>query len=579
MLQSRPFVSVSDKTGSPSTQRLKPSEVIDRTSGLAGLYFDDEKVFQSEKYSTGAYRQNLILLGMKCLFDDAIAGERIIQYHSRDATDPEVVDKCGNLLTFLNGNEGKFDFKDEWLPLIRIPAARANQRIALPPSECRPKSFAPLVEGVLGTVDIHVQRFLYKAFGWDADIEPNVVASRIGLVTSLESSSDVQLALYPVLEYLKTIASRPDGNIAAYVSAINSTLSSRPWLPGSIEGLWPTEHVFFEGARAFEPYLSELPIMWTKNFAKILKLFGVADTPNPSQLAEFISTLDSTVPLSDANMNAVILALQKLDSDSSSVTLPKLMVPDLNGYLLQIDEFQNSNAAGDESFVRYAHPRVPSALAFNYSVPQFEGDLADIQSKNGPDIFEEYSQEENMVTRISKQVQESTLWLSFNEFVANAEDSGSASKVIWTLDTEKCKYPSTQIFCPELKAWQTPGLYVYNDGVFSDSDFKALVNVGMGSKSEDTSKIGKYGLGALTMYLFTDVPSIISGEYFIIFDPTRKYLPFGHRHKKRQAGLRIRLSQMKERFIDHLVPFVGIGGYTLGMLRRFYSNLDRRYIV
>ena len=182
------------------------------------------------------------------------------------------------------------------------------------------------------------------------------------------------------------------------------------------------------------------------------------------------------------------------------------------------------------------------------------------------DIFEEYSQEEDMVTRISKQVQESTLWLSFNEFIANAEDCGSASKVIWTLDSDKCKYPSKKIFCTELKAWQTPGLYVFNDGVFSDSDFKALVNVGMGSKSEDSSKIGKYGLGSLTMYLFTDVPSIISGDYFIIFDPTRKYLPFAHRHKKRQAGLRIRLSQMKERFVDHLVPFVGIGGYTLGTL-------------
>ena len=373
---------------------------------------------------------------------------------------------------------------------------------------------------------MHVQQFLYKPFGWDADLEPHIITSRIGLITSLESSSDVQLALYPVLEYLNTIASRPDHNITAYISAINSTLSSRPWLPGSIEGLWPTEHIFFEGARAFEPYFSELPITWTKNFTKILKLFGVVHTPNPSQLAEFISTLDTTAPLSDANMNAVILALQKLDVDSSSVTLPELMVPDVHGYLLQIDEFQNCNAAGDESFVRYAHSRVPSALAFNYSIPQFKGDLADIRSKNGPDIFEEYFQEENMVTRISKQVQESTLWLSFNEFVANAEDCGSASKVIWTLDSEKCKYPSKRIFCPELKAWQTPGLYVYNDGVFSDSDFKALVNVGMGSKSEDSSKIGKYGLGALTMYLFTDVPSIISGDYFIIFDPTRKYLPF-----------------------------------------------------
>jgi sacsin len=183
---------------------------------------------------------------------------------------------------------------------------------------------------------------------------------------------------------------------------------------------------------------------------------------------------------------------------------------------------------------------------------------------NDDDEFEEYIQEENILTRISKTVKESSLWISLNEFVANAEDCGTASKVTWILDSERSTFPSKRIFCKELKAWQTPALYIYNDGIFSDSDFKALVNIGMGSKSEDTSKIGKYGLGSLTMYLFTDVPSMISGEYFIIFDPTRKHLPFERRHRRRQAGMRLRLSQMKSRFEDHLIPFVGIGGYTLG---------------
>lgn len=183
---------------------------------------------------------------------------------------------------------------------------------------------------------------------------------------------------------------------------------------------------------------------------------------------------------------------------------------------------------------------------------------------NGPDVLEEFTQEESNVKRLANQVKESTLWLSFNEFVANAEDCGSATKVTWVLDSEQSKYPSKKLLCPELEAWQNPGLYVYNDGTFTDSDFEALDNVGMGSKSEDSSKIGKYGLGSLSMYLFTDVPAIISGEYFVMFDPQRRYLPFDGIRERRKARLRLKLSQIRTTWIDHLMPFVGIGGHTIG---------------
>ena len=35
--------------------------------------------------------------------------------------------------------------------------------------------------------------------------------------------------------------------------------------------------------------------------------------------------------------------------------------------------------------------------------------------------------------------------------------------------------------------------------VFTDKDFKSIIDVGIGSKSQDLSKIGKFGKGALTM--------------------------------------------------------------------------------
>ena len=562
LLSTLEFVTVCDKKGQPSPKRLKCSEVIDQSNDLQNLYFDDEKVFGSGIYNaTGANRQIMIHLGMKSHFDEDIARERIQAYSLHDPNKEGLFDKCGCLLTFLNRK--MFEFKSEWLPLMRVPAMKLNERLVVHPSQCRPKSFTPLVEGVLGIVPIHVDKPLHKTLGWDADIDPETISSRIEVVVSCESSPNVQHALYPILVYLNNIACLKGDKIGDYITKLQSKLSSKAWLPGSTNGLWPPERLFFKDARAFEPYFSELPIMWSTNLVKILSLLNLASRPNSDQIAEFITTFATCDPLTETKMDAVILALQRLESEVTD--FPKmLMVPDINGILLPIDEFFPKKGWVAGNSLRYAHPRVPSSLAFKLGIPQFKDDLAHAQMMNGADIFDEFVQEENIVNRIAKQVKESTLWLSLNEFVANAEDCGSASKVTWILDSTKCRYPLETIFCEELEEWQTPGIYAYNDGVFTDSDFGALVNIGMGSKSEDSSKIGKYGIGSLTMYLFTDLPSIISGEYFIIFDPARKYLPFDRNHRRRQAGLRVRLSQMKSKFVGHLLPFVGIGGYTVG---------------
>lgn len=579
-----PFVLVCDKKGAASGKRCKPSDVIDKTSPIARLYFDDESVFGSGAYSAGGvYHQNLTLLGMKCQFDADVAAERIATYATRN--DTSLFEKCKDLVAFLNGN---VKFKAEWFRSMRLPAVNGNQNLVLHPSRCRPKSFAPLVGGVLGIVPVHVEESLAKAFGWDDNIEPEIIGTRICLIAGY-SPADSQHALYPVLNYLDKI---PPDKIGEYVSNINSKLGTTPWLPGSTnKSLFPANRVFFANARQYEPYLSDIPPMWANKLSAVLKLFKVQMSPGPQMLVQYISSLDATAPLSDPDLGKVILALKGLENEKDPAVLQKLKLPDVHGVLVPIDGFGKSdtksdpkdtktgkkpvrNAKIDVPVIRYAHRRVPHSLAFKLNIPQFRNDLAHSQYLNGPDMFEEFTQEESIVKRIAGQVKQSTLWLSLDEFVANAEDCGSASKVTWALDSEQSKYPSKKLFCPELEDWQTPGIYVYNDGVFTDSDFEALVSIGMGSKSEDSSKIGKYGLGSLTMYLFTDVPAIISGEYFVMFDPQRQYLPFDHTRKRRKAGVRVKLSQMKTTYIDHLMPFVGIGGYTLGTSLIHGTNLD-----
>lgn len=37
--------------------------------------------------------------------------------------------------------------------------------------------------------------------------------------------------------------------------------------------------------------------------------------------------------------------------------------------------------------------------------------------------------------------------------------------------------------------------------MFTDDDFRGIINIGVGSKGGSPSKIGKFGKGALTMYV------------------------------------------------------------------------------
>ena len=64
------------------------------------------------------------------------------------------------------------------------------------------------------------------------------------------------------------------------------------------------------------------------------------------------------------------------------------------------------------------------------------------------------------------------------------------------------------------------GVYVTDKhpSVFSEGDFKGFKNVGEGSKAHDKATVGQFGQGAQTMYHWTDVPMILSGEWLLILE-------------------------------------------------------------
>ena len=56
----------------------------------------------------------------------------------------------------------------------------------------------------------------------------------------------------------------------------------------------------------------------------------------------------------------------------------------------------------------------------------------------------------------------------------------------------------------EMDHWQGPAVWIYNDKEFSEKDFEGLANLGVGSKSCDPAKIGRFGVGFNSAYHLTD---------------------------------------------------------------------------
>lgn len=240
------------------------------------------------------------------------------------------------------------------------------------------------------------------------------------------------------------------------------------------------------------------------------------------------------------------------DGDFSS-----FKVPDADGYMQSIDvltaDFSNDP---NERDLKFLHRDVTTGTSQALKIPTSKDRMLQSLANS-----EDFAQEEDSIEMIKDSLQRYPIESTFNEYLANAEDSGSASEISWLIDW--ATYDNRRVLTPELALFQGPSLLSYNDGVFTEDDLKALIRIGVGSKGEDASKLGRFGRGSLTMYHWTCVPMILSGEYLVIFDPQRERLQKEFHSRRRCAGTKIRIADVRREYPDQLKPFEGAGfGFT-----------------
>ena len=50
---------------------------------------------------------------------------------------------------------------------------------------------------------------------------------------------------------------------------------------------------------------------------------------------------------------------------------------------------------------------------------------------------------------------------------------------------------------------QTPGIFVYNDAMFSDDDWKGIISIYNSVKEKEPLKVGRFGLGFKSVFHMT----------------------------------------------------------------------------
>ncbi|XP_052698442.1 sacsin-like [Crassostrea angulata] len=140
-----------------------------------------------------------------------------------------------------------------------------------------------------------------------------------------------------------------------------------------------------------------------------------------------------------------------------------------------------------------------------------------------------FGQKEELSDRIKRILQQYPLNESvLKEMLQNADDA-KASEVMFITDFNT--YSTEKTFDSTWHPLQGPALLVYNNSHFTDEDIAGIQHLGRGSKGDDPTKTGQYGVGFNAVYHITDVPSFLSKspngdkDTLCVMDPNCKYAP------------------------------------------------------
>ena len=184
--------------------------------------------------------------------------------------------------------------------------------------------------------------------------------------------------------------------------------------------------------------------------------------PSLGQLQYVQELLKSKEPLDEMDID-VTVEIARIWSSQPDVLFENLKVPDETGLLLNVSSVMFNDAPWvSEVECALIHPKLSRAIAKQLDI-QPVSDLLRNDELDISDIDEnEFNQHEEIADGIRDTLDRYTRESTFHEYLANADDCGSASTVNFLFDNTS--YNSECLVTTDLESLQGPALLVYNDG-------------------------------------------------------------------------------------------------------------------
>ena len=317
-----------------------------------------------------------------------------------------------------------------------------------------------------------------------------------------------------------------------------------------------------------EPYIYTLPDNLLLH-SELFERFGAKDIVSRDQIVSVLEKIANSASHQVTDWDTVMSILNWLTKDGTqecdldSIFVPvdsgdetlklihgdKLVYTD-NEYLKEYTE----SAEFDTSYT-FVHERINPNLAHCLGIQPLDKFL-DITE----DTFEDSGQSEPLTTRLKNILRDYKDGLTIiKELLQNADDAG-ATEVNICHDARTHTVPVKSLFFRGMSECHGPALIVHNNSVFEDEDFRNIEKLAGATKENKTLKIGKFGVGFCSVYHITDVPSFISRDKLVIFDPTISFLTKEIKNPA-QPGKRITFSSKLIAKSSQLEPYKNLFGF------------------
>ncbi|CAG8752131.1 28791_t:CDS:2, partial [Dentiscutata erythropus] len=565
----------------------KPIDLYDLYKDkITQLFFDDEQVFPAKKFLK-PYRDLLKDLGMKTSLSPVDIVERIETYIKRqemEKNNDDLYDKSLNLLKYIddywNSLEDKivnflpFIKSSKWIPTIDQFGIKSFSSS----SECRDKKDEHLVSLKLSILDYRIESQFREHLEWDRYPPVNIVLEQMKLCSTLvkenKSFNHRQKICEAIYKYINEALSHDEERSKQVVKEIRDGLKNKKWIFCESKFYAAKDVVFTLPTNLLNKLpIIQLPENYRNNFSKVFKYMEVRQTVDVYDLIDITKKIAHEAndkALNDENLSKTIAILEEIgkkcnkSNEKKTDYLKDLLIPRTDAILFSLEKIYYDDRAGlnndEKENYDLTHPKISIALARELGIQM----LSEAFIEGSEIDIEIYEQSEPLTTRINKIISKCSLDSLFREFLQNADDAGAHRFSIYIDERPWCKkFDKSTLLSKEMYDWQGPAIWIYNDAVFKEEDFSSLIKLGVGGKSEDDSKIGRFGLGITTSYYLTDVLSFVSGETIVLLDPHKRFLPkqkIQGNLPRRFGGNRLNFLDKKflSRFEDQCKPYLAI---------------------